>query len=208
MRVVDLVTEPMQIHGVRSRAEQVAEARRALGDVGLPPDVYALRHPAELSGGQRQRVALARALVLHPRLIIADEPTSMLDTALRGQLLTTMQDLQRRQGIAFLLVTHDLALARYFCDRVAVMYEGRIVEIGPTEQLIRAPLHPYTRALITAVRDLRPPLQAAPLDLDPGQGCAYAPRCPFRAAECLEAEPVLRETNPGHQAACFLAGSM
>lgn len=163
MRVRDLVAEPLAIHKVCGGAESAERVREALTEVDLRPvDAYLHRFPAELSGGQRQRVALARGLILRPHLIVADEPTSMLDASLRLDLLRTMSRLRERHHTAFLFITHDLALVRGFCDRVAVLHRGRVVEVGVTEQIVDAPNHPYTRALIRAVRDLqRPSVPAA-----------------------------------------------
>lgn len=160
MRTADVVAEPMVIHRMprKGRGSRVLEA---LEEADLRPAAeFARRYPHELSGGQRQRVALARALVLRPRLVIADEPTSMLDVSLRAGLLRTMQSLRERHGITFLFITHDLALARYFCDRLAVLLHGKIVELGPSEEIVGAARHPYTQALMQAVRELKPPAPA------------------------------------------------
>lgn len=158
LRVVDIVCEPMVIQRSGTTEERVSRAIDALGQAGLHPAAdFAARFPHELSGGQRQRVALARAITLRPRLIVADEPTSMLDASLRAALLETMRAYRDASGAGFLFITHDLALARSFCDRVIVLLDGRIVEEGPTAAVIGSPAHPYTRALIAAARDLRPP---------------------------------------------------
>lgn len=160
MRTADVVAEPMVIHRMprKGRGSRVLEA---LEEADLRPAAeFARRYPHELSGGQRQRVALARALVLRPRLVIADEPTSMLDVSLRAGLLRTMQSLRERHGITFLFITHDLALARHFCDRLAVLLHGKIVELGPSEEIVGAARHPYTQALMQAVRELKPPAPA------------------------------------------------
>lgn len=159
MRVRDLVAEPLKIHRLWGRPDSAQRIREALTEANLLPiDTYENRFPGELSGGQRQRVALARSLVMRPRLIIADEPTSMLDASLRLDLLATMAQVRERHDTAFLFITHDLALVRGFCDRVAVLHRGRIVEVGPTAQVVTTPQHPYTQELVKAVRDLqRPP---------------------------------------------------
>jgi ABC-type oligopeptide transport system ATPase subunit len=158
LRVRDVVAEPMVIQGTATADERRARALEAIAGAGLhPSESIAERYPHELSGGQRQRVALARAFILTPRLIVADEPTSMLDASLRAALLATMRAYRDEHDVAILFITHDLALARSFCDRIAVMHRGRIVEEGPANAVVQAPAHPYTRALITAARDLRPP---------------------------------------------------
>lgn len=167
MTVGAIVAEPLVIHGVGSAAERRRRARSALAEVALgPPARYAERHPHELSGGERQRVALARALVLAPRLVIADEPTAMLDASRRVELLTLMANLQTTHGIAYLFITHDLALTQGFCDRLVVLRHGRVVEQGLTADVLGCPSHPYTTALVDAVRALQPPALGAP-----------APRC-------------------------------
>ncbi len=205
MRVHDLVAEPLVIHGA-GRTGRRALILAALEKAGLRPgDAYIDRYPHELSGGQRQRVALARALVLEPRLIVADEPTSMLDVSLRAGLLRTMLELRTDHGIAFLFITHDLALARFFCDRLAVMFSGRLVEVGDADDIVARPAHPYTRALMQAVRDLEVP--EAPAGATPpavsGGGCTYRDRCLFAHDACA-AEPSLRSLAPGHSVACHL----
>lgn len=205
-RVHGLVAEPMLIHGI-AEADRDRRVLEALAEVDLEPvEQFAVRYPHELSGGQRQRVALARALVLRPRLIVADEPTSMLDVSLRAGLLRLMLSLREHHGIAFLFITHDLALARLFCDRVAVLFRGRVVELGPTENVVADPRHPYTRALMRAVRDLSPsqgPPEGSP-SIEVGTGCAYADRCPLVSEICAQ-DPPLRDVAAGHSAACHFA---
>lgn len=160
MRVRDLVAEPLLVQDGMAATERRARAVEALAEADLEPAAeFALRFPHELSGGQRQRVALARALVRRPRLIVADEPTSMLDMSMRAGLLRTMAELRDRHGIGFLFITHDLALAHSFCARIAVMLAGRIVELASAEAIVTDPRHPYTRALMRAVRELRPPTE-------------------------------------------------
>jgi peptide/nickel transport system ATP-binding protein len=206
MRVHDLVAEPLVIHGL-DRGNRRPRILAALEKAGLRPgEEYIGRFPHQLSGGQRQRVALARALVLEPRLIVADEPTSMLDVSLRAGLLRTMLELRAEQGIAFLFITHDLALARYFCDRIAVMFRGRLVEVGDAEDVVARPGHPYTRALMQAVRDLEVPeaphSTGTPADVADG-GCSYRDRCLFAHDACA-VEPSMRTVAPGHSVACHL----
>jgi oligopeptide/dipeptide ABC transporter ATP-binding protein len=206
MRVHDLVAEPLVIHRME-RANRRAQILAALERAGLRPgEEYIDRYPHELSGGQRQRVALARALVLEPRLIVADEPTSMLDVSLRAGLLRTMLELRAEHGIAFLFITHDLALARYFCDRLAVMFRGRLVEVGGTDAVVAQPGHPYTRALMQAVRDLEvpeAPHAAVPPAVETVGGCPYRDRCLFAHDACTE-EPPMRNLAPAHTVACHL----
>lgn len=205
MRVHDLVAEPLVIHGMDGTNRR-ARILAALEQAGLRPgEEYIGRYPHEVSGGQRQRVALARALVLEPRLIVADEPTSMLDVSLRAGLLRTMLELRAERGIAFLFITHDLALARYFCDRLAVMFRGRLVEVGAADEVVAQPGHPYTRALMQAVRDLEVPeaRHAATSPAGSGGGCPYRDRCLFAHDACAS-EPSLRSLAPGHSVACHL----
>ncbi len=203
MRVRDLVAEPLVIHGITG-GDRRPRILSALEQAGLRPgDQYAERYPHELSGGQRQRVALARALVLRPRLIVADEPTSMLDVSLRAGLLRTMLELRAEHGIAFLFITHDLALARYFCDRLAVMFRGRLVEVGQADDIVAHPAHPYTQALMEAVRGLDVPEAGTAGLQERHEGCAYRDRCLFAHDACGDA-PILRTLRPGHAVACHL----
>lgn len=154
--VESIVSEPLVIHGIGTRDERQRRAYAALADVVLvPPERYARRRPSELSGGERQRVALARAVVLTPQLVIADEPTAMLDASLRTELLTLLTDLGAKHGVSYLFITHDLALAGRFCDRLVVLHEGHVVEQGPTGLVLTAPSHPYTAALVDAARARR-----------------------------------------------------
>lgn len=200
MQVSSLVAEPLLIHGVPS-ADRPRLVLDALAESGLaPPEDFARRYPNELSGGQRQRVALARALVLRPRLIVADEPTSMLDVSIRASLLATIRALRAEHGIALLFITHDLAVARSSCDHLAVMFRGTIVESGPTDEVLTTPRHPYTVALRQAVRDLAPPDPVPPSGLQP-TGCLYRDRCP-RAQDACAQTPQLLHLDPTHAVAC------
>jgi peptide/nickel transport system ATP-binding protein len=197
------------------RDERRAEARRVLKAVGLtPPDAVLGKYPYELSGGQRQRVGFAQALALRPKLILADEPVSMLDVSIRIGILNVMARLREDEGVSFLYVTHDLASARYVADRVLVMYAGHIVEQGPTEQVLSDPRHPYTKLLLSAAPDPdAPALFAAdvadaaepPKVLDPAPGCRFAPRCPYVVEMCRHETPRLGEVAPDQSAACFVA---
>jgi peptide/nickel transport system ATP-binding protein len=198
-----------------SRAQRTAEAERVVEAVGLTPAADVLdRYPYELSGGQRQRIAFAQALAYRPKLIIADEPVSMLDVSIRIGLLNVMAALREQEGVSFLYITHDIAGARYLSDRLLVMYAGHIVESGPTEDVLADPKHPYTQLLLSAVPDPRAPLAVQtgdvgepPRVVDPGEGCRFRWRCPLAADDCAELTPKPRELAPGHQAACHRAGA-
>jgi oligopeptide/dipeptide ABC transporter ATP-binding protein len=214
MTIGQIVAEPLVVHGLaREKGEQAERVRQAMEDAGLKPaEAYLNRLPHELSGGQRQRVVIAGALVLEPIVLLADEPVSMLDVSIRAEILNLLADLRARRGISILFITHDLATAAYFTDRVAVMYLGRIVEIGPTRDVLAAPAHPYTQALLSVIpvpnprqRRERIILQGDPpnpIDLPPG--CRFHPRCPRAESICREQDPMLQELSDGHQAACLL----
>ncbi len=179
-----------------------------------PPDVYWDKYPASLSGGQQQRVSIGRVLVLHPKFIIADEPVSMLDVSVRIGVLKLLLKIKEKFGISFIYITHDLSTARYICDRIAIMYLGKIVEIGPTEEVLHNPIHPYTKALLTAVPDINPDVQVEDVPIKgyvpvlPGENaaCRFYPRCPYATESCSLEEPPLVEYSTGHFAACFLKG--
>ncbi len=211
-RVRTIVNEPLLVQGV-DKGEREGRVRRALNDVGLDPDEYMDRYPHQISGGQRQRVSIAAALVLEPDGLICDEPVSMLDTSVRTQILDVLTGLQRDRGLAIIFITHDLSLAWSLCDRIAVMYMGRIVESGEAADVIERPQHPYTQALVTAVpvpvpgggggRDLLggelPDPTAVP------SGCRFHPRCPKRFEPCDSVDPELVPAGaPGQLAACLL----
>ena len=201
---------PLEVHGLGDRAARRARVARLIAQVGLPPDAV-MRYPHEFSGGQRQRIGIARALALQPELIVCDEPVSALDLSIQAQILNLLVDLKRELGLAYLFISHDLGVVRYFADRVLVMYLGRIVESAPAAMLWRRPLHPYTRALIAAVPDPARRRQAAPLagDLPSPQdipaGCRFHPRCPFATDLCRTTEPVARTLDSGHAVACHHA---
>ena len=187
------------------RDGSVAELLTAVGLV--PPERFAHRRPHELSGGQRQRVALARALAVGPEILVADEPTSMLDASLRKDMLALLKRLRDQRGLSILLITHDLASARWLADRIAVLYAGRIVEIARAETLVTWPSHPYTQLLLSAVRSLggAEPMAAASSLLRPAEsGCAFAPRCPHAEPKCRNEPPVATEMTPGHVVRCHL----
>jgi len=215
MDVQTIISEPLRIQGL---AKTVHEARdvvsSVLADVEMiPPEEYMSRYPHELSGGQRQRVAVARALALDPDFIVADEPVSMLDVSIRGEVLNLMLNLSREKGVTFVYITHDLATARHICDRIAVMYLGKVVEMGTAEEVIRNPLHPYTTALIGAVfvpdpthRGISEVLKGEiPSPVNPPPGCHLHPRCPYTMDICREVEPSFLLYEGTHQAACHRA---
>jgi peptide/nickel transport system ATP-binding protein len=210
------LAEPLIVHKMGTEEERRKQVERALEDVHLtPPDVFARKYPHMLSGGQRQRVAVARAAILNPEVIVADEPVSMLDASVRVSILNLLGELQSKYHIAFVYVTHDLATARHFSNQINIMYAGKIVESGPTEDLVREPLHPYTKALIDALPDPDPANRLRERSSVPGEppslievppGCPFHPRCPIaRAGLCDVEVPLLRELRPGHVVACHLA---
>ena len=197
-----------------SHTQRQEEAERVVEAVGLVPAADILgRYPYELSGGQRQRIGFAQALAYKPKLILADEPVSMLDISIRIGLLNVMARLRESEGVSFLYITHDIASARYVSDRLLVMYGGHVVESGPTEAVLSDPKHPYTSLLLSAVPDPRAPLgvdsEAAksepPAVIDPKPGCRFRARCPLAIDECASVTPRLRDLGPGHQAACHVA---
>jgi oligopeptide/dipeptide ABC transporter ATP-binding protein len=197
-----------------SRQQRYQEAQRAFEAVGLAPAGEIMqRYPHELSGGQRQRVGFAQALAMRPKLILADEPVSMLDVSIRIGLLNVMADLRDQQGVSVLYITHDIASARYVADRLIVMYAGHIAEAGPVEEVLARPRHPYTQLLLSAVPDPRAELHVTeetdmgepPRVIDPTPGCRFRWRCPLAIDECHQVTPALRELIPGHSAACHVA---
>jgi peptide/nickel transport system ATP-binding protein len=214
-KIRDVLEEPLLVHKVGAvRQEREDLVAQALAAVKLTPVAdFMGRYPHMLSGGQRQRAATARTLILSPDLIVADEPVSMIDLSTRAEVLAMMKELQRQFGLTFLYITHDLSTARYFTDRIAVMYLGRIVEIGSPDDVVDHPVHPYTRALISAVcepvsgqvdviKEL-PIKGEIPSAADIPPGCRFHPRCVFATKECSElAEPELETVGEGHQAAC------
>ena len=209
------IAEPMRLQGLGSTAERRAEARRLLELVGLQADDEH-RYPHEFSGGQCQRIAIARALVLQPEIIVFDEAVSSLDVSIRAQILRLILDLQQRLGLSYIFISHDLGVVKRICDRIAVMYLGRIVEIGPADAVCRTPRHPYTEALLRAIPIADPRrMRVENLGLIEGDSviaakpgaCAFEPRCPHRFAPCGVSRPPLIELGAGHKAACFLNDS-
>ncbi len=211
--IFDTISEPMAVQGVGSVAEREERVLELLQLVGLTPaESFLFRYPHELSGGQRQRVAVARALVMNPTFVVADEPTSMLDVSIRISIMELMTKLGQDLGVSYLYITHDLAVARYMCDRIAVMYLGKIVEIGPTEEILANPKHPYTRALLSAVPVPDPSLKRPPVEIkggisaaiNPPPECRFIQRCPFAAQVCQEnPHPPLEQQGDRHFVACY-----
>ena len=211
--IYDTIAEPLSVQGIGSVLDRVDRVSEILTLVGLTPAAtFLFRHPHELSGGQRQRVAIARALVIDPSFVVADEPTSMLDVSSRTGIMALMQELAQTLAVSYLYVTHDLAVARYMCHRIAVMYLGKIVELADTEDLLAHPLHPYTRALLSAVPVPDPQHHREPPDIrgdvtapiDPPPRCRFYDRCPIATDFCRDnPHPPVEEKASGHQVACY-----
>ena len=208
------IERPLRIHRIVRGAQVEERIHELLRTVGLvPPEDIAAKYPHELSGGQRQRVAIARALAVEPKVVLADEPTSMLDVSIRIGILNLMIKLKEERQIAFLYVTHDLASARYIADEIMVMYAGQIVERGPVEQVLAEPLHPYTQLLLAAAPDpakrigddpIEPSKGVAAAAVDPADGCRFAARCPIAVGICSQITPALVEARPGQIARCHV----
>ncbi|MBM3960026.1 MAG: ABC transporter ATP-binding protein [SAR202 cluster bacterium] len=211
--VLDTIAEPLVVQGMGTFAEREERVMSMMAQVGLTPvRNYLLRFPHELSGGQRQRVAIARALILAPKIVVADEPTSMLDVSVRSNIIQLMLDMRDRLGATYLYITHDVAVARYMCDQIAVMYLGKIVEMGSTEEILRDPVHPYTQALISAVPVPDPEQRKSSIavkggvarPIDPLPRCRFYDRCPAATSVCEESDhPSLSARNGGRMVACY-----
>ncbi|MBM3218218.1 MAG: ATP-binding cassette domain-containing protein [Candidatus Rokubacteria bacterium] len=212
MTLLDLVGEPLLVHGMKSRREREDRVADLLRRVGLRPE-YMRRFPHAFSGGERQRIGIARALALHPRLVVADEPVSALDVSVQAQILNLLLDLQADFGLTYLFVAHDLSVVRHISNRVAVMYVGRIVELGGTDRIFSAPKHPYTAALLAAVPEPDPRARGKRIMLQgdvanpakPPSGCHFHPRCPHAIDRCRTEVPVQQPIAPGHVVACHRA---
>ena len=214
MRIGEIIAEPLKIHNVYDTAiMEEKKVKQAMQDVGLTPvNNFYNRFPHELSGGQLQRVAIASALVLDPELLIADEPVSMLDVSMRGQILKLILDIQRKKNLSILIITHNLAVARQISHRIAVVYLGRIVESGPTKKVLDDPKHPYTKALISVVPDPNPKRKKEkiilsgeiPSPINIPKGCRFHPRCPFVKSDCKNIDPILKPVSKDHEVACIL----
>ncbi|CAI2931786.1 ABC transporter ATP-binding protein [Aminobacter niigataensis] len=215
MTIGEVVGEPILFHKLATKAELPEKVTRLLADVGLPAR-FASRYPHELSGGQRQRVAIARALACQPKFIVCDEAISALDVSVQAQIINLLLDLQEKYGLTYLFIAHDLAVVRHISDRVGVMYLGRLAELGTREQLFSNPLHPYTRALLSAVPEADPELEKTrqrqilvgdvPSPLAPPAGCRFHTRCPIAMDKCRAVVPEWREVVPGHHVACHAVG--
>jgi peptide/nickel transport system ATP-binding protein/oligopeptide transport system ATP-binding protein len=211
LRVRSMVAEPLWIHGLCSRTEAGERAAELLELVGLGAQ-YAERYPHQLSGGERQRVGIARAIATQPKLVILDEPTSSLDVSVQAKLINVLKDLQHKLGVSYLFITHDLSVVSSLSTRLAVMYLGRLLEFGPTQEVFSQPVHPYTQALISAVPVSHPAEKRERIVLPgegssaitPGEGCRLLPRCPFATDECGTRTPELREVSAGHLVACHM----
>ena len=214
MTVGSIIGEPLLEHGTSKFRALRARVEELLDAVGLDPG-FTNRYPHEFSGGQRQRIGVARALALNPEFIVCDEPIAALDVSIQAQVVNLLEDLQERFGLTYLFISHDLSMIRHIADRVAVMYLGKIVELASSEALYREPLHPYTRALLSAVPIHDPELEErrerviltgdVPSPAKPPPGCRFSTRCPMAAPECSQREPQWRELRPGHRVACHFA---
>ena len=209
MNLFEIVGEPLLVNGLASRKQRTDQVAGLLQLVGMRPE-YMQRFPHAFSGGQRQRIGIARALSVHPRLVVADEPVSALDVSVQAQILNLLLDLQKRLNLTYIFVAHNLGVVKHICDRVAVMYVGKLVEMAKTEELFHQPRHPYTAALMAAVPVADPRVHSGNVELkgevpspaNPPPGCYFHPRCAYAAEVCRTQPPDFREINPGHFVAC------
>jgi oligopeptide transport system ATP-binding protein len=212
MKVGDIIAEPIRVHGLeRDPRRRRDKVRDLLSVCGLDPK-FVDRYPHEMSGGQRQRVGIARALAMDPEFIVCDEAVSALDVSIQAQVVNLLEDLRERFNLTYLFIAHDLSVVRHLCQRVAVMYLGRIVEMAESDELFDSPMHPYTQALLSAVpvpdprieagRQFQPARGEIPSPINPPSGCVFHPRCPMAVDNCKKARPELREMKPGHWVAC------
>ena len=210
MTIFDAVKAPLDVFKIGTNEERTDKVKKLLNYVGLGEN-HIYKYPHEMSGGQRQRVVIARAVISNPEFIVCDEPVSALDVSVRSQVLNLMKDMQENMQLSYLFISHDLSVVRYLCDRIAVMYLGRIVEIASKKELFENPIHPYTKALISAipipdvkVKTKRIILKGdVPSPIDPPTGCRFHTRCPYATKECAEVMPELKEINSQHQVACI-----
>ena len=211
MPIGESVMEGLKVHAIGTHSDRVETMLEILKKVGLE-DYHARRYPHEFSGGQRQRIGIARALALRPKFIICDEPVSALDVSIQSQVLNILKDLQKEFGLTYLFIAHNLSVVEHISDRVAVMYLGKMVELASREDLYRGALHPYTKALFSAIPVPDPTIKReriilkgdVPSPLNPPKGCRFHPRCPVAIEKCSVEEPVFKESKPDHWAACWL----
>lgn len=215
MRIGDILEEPMIIHRLGNKDERTNRVFEILEKVGLRPE-HGYRFPHEFSGGQRQRIGIARALVVNPKIVICDEPVSALDVSIQAQVINLLKDLQKQLNLTYLFVAHDISVVRHISDRIGVMYLGKLVEEAPTDRLFASPMHPYTKALLSAVPIPNPEIKQQkfhlkgeiPSPIDPPSGCFFHTRCPFATDKCKTEVPNMREFAPGHKAACHYASEL
>lgn len=214
-KVGDILMEALEIHGIGSKSQRMEAALEILEKVGLRLEHF-YRYPHEFSGGQRQRIGLARALILNPKIIICDEPVSALDVSIQAQIINLLQDLREKEGISFLFIAHDMSVVKYVSDRIGVMYLGNMMEEAETEELFSNTLHPYAKALLSAVPNPDPHHKRErinlkgelPSPMNPPSGCVFHTRCPYATEECSLGKPELKEVKPGHKVACLKAGNL
>lgn len=213
MTVGDIIGEPLDIHNIAQGKEREEKIKYYISKVGLHPD-HINRYPYEFSGGQRQRIGIARALAVNPNFIVCDEPISALDVSIQAQIVNMLEELQDEMGLTYLFIAHDLSMVKHISDRVGIMYLGKLVEISDSEEVYNNPIHPYTKALLSAIPIPNPDISKSkkriilegdiPSPIDPPQGCRFMSRCKYAKTICGEEEPELKEVSPGHCVACHL----